>query len=56
MLNANNQPLAVPSAIGSNGSSLSVARTAARASTGTAGGLEDVQAVRPWARADHHQR
>jgi hypothetical protein len=38
MLNANNQPLAVPSAIGSDGSSFSVARTAAPASTGTAGG------------------
>ena len=38
MLNANNQPLAVPSAIGSNGSSFSVARTTAPASTGTAGG------------------
>jgi hypothetical protein len=38
MLNANNQPLAVPSTIGSNGSSFSVARTAAPASPGTAGG------------------
>jgi hypothetical protein len=38
MLNVNNQPLAVPSAIGSDGSSFSVARTAAPASTGTAGG------------------
>jgi hypothetical protein len=38
MLNANNQPLAVPSTIGNNGSSFSVARTAAPASTGSAGG------------------
>jgi hypothetical protein len=38
MLNANNQPLAVPSAIDSNGSSFSVARTAAPATTSTAGG------------------
>jgi hypothetical protein len=38
MLNANNQALAVPSPIASDGSSFSVARTAAPASTGTAGG------------------
>jgi hypothetical protein len=38
MLNANGQALAVPSAIDSNGSSFSVARTAAPASTGSAGG------------------
>jgi hypothetical protein len=38
MLNANDQPLAVPSAIGSNGSSFSVERTAAPAITGTARG------------------
>jgi hypothetical protein len=38
MLNANNQALAVPSSIASDGSSFSVARTAAPASTGTAGG------------------
>jgi hypothetical protein len=38
MLNANNQALAVPSAIGSDGSSFSVARTTAPASTGAAGG------------------
>jgi hypothetical protein len=38
MLNADNQPLAVPSAIGSDGSSFDVARTTAPASTGTAGG------------------
>jgi len=38
MLNANNQPLAVPSAIDSNGSSFSVARTAAPATTSAAGG------------------
>jgi hypothetical protein len=38
MLNANGQALAVPSAIGSDGSSFSVARTTAPASTGTAGG------------------
>jgi hypothetical protein len=38
MLNANNQPLAVPSPIGSDGSSFSVARTAAPATTGAASG------------------
>jgi hypothetical protein len=38
MLNANNQPLAVPSAIGNGGSSFSVARTAAPASTISTGG------------------
>jgi hypothetical protein len=38
MLNANNQPLAVPSAVGSNGSSFSVARTAAPATIGSGGG------------------
>jgi Peptidase A4 family len=38
MLNANSQPLAVPSPIGGDGSSFTVARTAAPASTGTAGG------------------
>jgi Peptidase A4 family len=38
MLNANNQALAVPSPVASDGSSFSVARTAAPASTGTAGG------------------
>jgi hypothetical protein len=38
MLNGKHQPLAVPTAIGSDGSSFSVARTAAPASPGTAGG------------------
>jgi hypothetical protein len=38
MLNGNNQALAVPSAVGSDGSSFSVARTTAPASTATAGG------------------
>jgi hypothetical protein len=38
MLNANSQPLAIPSPIASDGSSFTVARTAAPASTGTAGG------------------
>jgi hypothetical protein len=38
MLNANAQPLAVPSAIASDGSSFSVARTAAPATTSTGGG------------------
>jgi hypothetical protein len=38
MLNANDQPLAVPSAIGSDGSSFSVARTSAPATTAKPGG------------------
>jgi hypothetical protein len=38
MLNSNNQPLAVPSGIGSDGSSFSVARTSAPATTGNGGG------------------
>jgi hypothetical protein len=38
MLNANDQPLAVPSAIGSDGSSFSVARTSAPATTANPGG------------------
>jgi hypothetical protein len=38
MLNANAQPLAVPSAIASDGSSFSVARTSAPATTSTGGG------------------
>ncbi|HEV7663873.1 MAG TPA: G1 family glutamic endopeptidase [Chloroflexota bacterium] len=38
MLNANNQPLAVPSSIGGDGASFSVARTSAPATTSAAGG------------------
>jgi hypothetical protein len=38
MLNSNNQPLAVPSGIASDGSSFSVARTSAPATTGNGGG------------------
>ena len=38
MLNATNQALAVPSTVGTDGSSFEVARTAAPATTGTAGG------------------
>ena len=38
MLNGNNQPLAVPSGVGSDGSSFSVARTSAPATTANGGG------------------
>jgi hypothetical protein len=38
MLNSSSQPLAVPSAIGSDGSSFSVARTSAPATTGNGSG------------------
>jgi hypothetical protein len=48
MLNASSQPLAVPSAVGSDGSSFSVARTTAPATqTAAAGGRPGARPTRP---------